>query len=66
MILTAVVALSENYAVGKDVKLPWHLPEELQHFKRTTTGHTLVMGRLTWDSIGRPLPGRRPPRPPTG
>ena len=39
--------------------MPWHLPEDLAHFKRTTLGHCIVMGRKTWDSIGRPLPGRR-------
>ncbi|PLX47225.1 MAG: hypothetical protein C0613_14715 [Desulfobulbaceae bacterium] len=53
-----LVAMAENRAIGKDNKIPWHIPEEVAHFKRTTMGHTLIMGRKTYDSIGRPLPGR--------
>ena len=45
--------------IGKDGGLPWHLPEDLKLFKRHTTGHPIVMGRKTWDSIGRPLPNRQ-------
>ncbi len=51
--------MSSNRAIGKDNKMPWHLPEDLQHFKATTLGHTMIMGRKTFDSIGRPLPGRK-------
>ncbi len=45
--------------IGINNQLPWHLPEDLKHFKNTTLGHTLIMGRKTFDSIGKPLPGRR-------
>ncbi|MCS0672117.1 dihydrofolate reductase [Cytobacillus firmus] len=51
-------AMDQNRVIGKDNKLPWHLPEDLKFFKRTTMGHPIAMGRKTWDSIGRPLPGR--------
>ncbi|WHY32774.1 dihydrofolate reductase [Cytobacillus firmus] len=51
-------AMDENRVIGRDNKLPWHLPEDLKFFKRTTMGHPIAMGRKTWDSIGRPLPGR--------
>jgi dihydrofolate reductase len=57
--VTLVAALGRNRAIGLDGKMPWHLPAELQHFKRTTMGRTIVMGRKTWQSIGRPLPGRQ-------
>ena len=56
---TIVVATANGGAIGRDGDLPWHLPEDLAHFRRMTMGHTLVMGRRTWESIGRPLPGRR-------
>jgi dihydrofolate reductase len=56
---TLVVAIAKNRAIGLDNKMPWHLPEDLQHFKKTTLGHTLIMGRKTFDSIGKALPGRR-------
>lgn len=56
---TIIVARARNGAIGLDNRLPWHLPEDLAHFRRTTMGHTLLMGRKTWESIGRPLPGRR-------
>ncbi len=56
---TIVVATARDGAIGRDGELPWHLPEDLAHFRRVTMGHTLVMGRRTWESIGRPLPGRR-------
>ena len=56
---TIVVATAKGGAIGRDGALPWHLPEDLAHFRRVTMGHTLVMGRRTWESIGRPLPGRR-------
>lgn len=56
--IVGIVAISENYAIGRDGKLPWHYPADLRHFKETTMGGTLVMGSSTWRSIGRPLPGR--------
>jgi dihydrofolate reductase len=58
MITSAIVAIAENYAIGKDNQLPWHLPEDLKFFKRTTMGKPVIMGRKTYDSMGRPLPGR--------
>ena len=58
MKLSIFVALSENNVIGRDGGLPWRLPDELKYLKRTTMGHTLLMGRKTYDSIGRPLPGR--------
>jgi len=57
--LALVVAVSENGVIGRDGGLPWHIPEDLRHFKQRTLGHAIVMGRRTYDSIGRPLPGRR-------
>jgi dihydrofolate reductase len=57
--LTLVVAIDAQRGIGINNKLPWHLPEDLAHFKRTTSGHPIVMGRKTYDSIGRPLPNRR-------
>jgi dihydrofolate reductase len=57
--LTIVVAMDAKNGIGVDNQLPWHLPEDLAHFKRVTLGHPIVMGRKTFDSIGRPLPGRR-------
>lgn len=57
--LTIVVATDRNNGIGINNQLPWHLPEDLAHFKRTTSGHPIIMGRKTFDSIGRPLPNRR-------
>ena len=57
--LALVVAMSRNRVIGVDGGLPWHIPEDLKHFRRVTLGHAIVMGRKTWDSIGRPLPKRR-------
>ncbi|NEX61673.1 dihydrofolate reductase [Noviherbaspirillum galbum] len=57
--LTAVVAMDLNGGIGIDNKLPWRLPEDMAHFKRTTIGHPVIMGRKTFDSIGKPLPNRR-------
>lgn len=59
MRVTIVVARARNGVIGRDNGLPWHLPEDLRHFKATTLGHPIVMGRHTFESIGRPLPGRR-------
>ncbi len=53
-----VAAVAENGVIGAAGGIPWHLPEDFAHFKAVTLGHTLVMGRATYDSIGRPLPGR--------
>ena len=57
--LTLVVAIDAQRGIGIGNKLPWHLPEDLAHFKRVTLGQPIIMGRKTFDSIGRPLPGRR-------
>lgn len=59
MRLTAVVAATENDVIGRDNGMPWHLPADLQHFKSVTLGHPVLMGRKTFEAIGRPLPGRR-------
>jgi dihydrofolate reductase len=56
--MIAVAAMSANRVIGADGQIPWHLPEDLRWFKELTTGGTLLMGRVTFDSIGRPLPGR--------
>jgi len=56
--LSLIAAVARNQVVGIDNKLPWHLPEDLKYFKATTSGHPIIMGRKTYDSIGRPLPGR--------
>ena len=53
-----IAAVARNRVIGHLGGIPWHLPEDFAHFKATTLGHTLVMGRATYDSIGRPLPGR--------
>jgi len=57
--LTLVAAMGRNRAIGLAGRMPWHLPAELQHFKRVTMGKSIVMGRKTWQAIGRPLPGRQ-------
>ena len=56
--LELVVAVARNGVIGRGNALPWRLPADLGHFKRVTMGHPILMGRRTWDSIGRPLPGR--------
>lgn len=58
MKLALICAMSENRVIGRDNGLPWHLSEDLKYFKRTTMGHSMIMGRNTWESIGRALPGR--------
>ena len=58
MKLTAVAAISKNLVIGKDNSLPWNIPEDLKRFKELTTGSPIVMGRKTFESIGRPLPNR--------
>jgi dihydrofolate reductase len=57
--LILIAAMDRQRGIGKGNALLWHLPQDLQHFKRTTLGCPVIMGRKTWDSIGRPLPGRR-------
>lgn len=59
MKLAIIVAVARNRVIGKEGKLPWHISEDLKRFKRLTTGHTVLMGRKTYESIGRPLPNRR-------
>jgi dihydrofolate reductase len=59
MLIALIVAMSQNRVIGRDGRLPWHLPADLQRFKGLTLGQTLLMGRKTHQSIGRPLPGRR-------
>lgn len=56
--LCLIVAMTPDRVIGINNTLPWHLPRDLQHFKKTTMGCPVIMGRKTWDSIGRPLPGR--------
>lgn len=58
MKLFHVVAIANNRVIGKDNKLPWHFPADLKFFKQLTTGHTVIMGRKTFESIGKPLPNR--------
>lgn len=57
--ISIIVAVDNNDAIGKNNQLLWHLPNDLKFFKRTTSGHTVIMGRKTYDSIGKPLPNRR-------
>jgi dihydrofolate reductase len=59
MRISIIAAMSENGVIGRGGRLPWHLSTDLKRFKQLTMGHTLIMGRKTWESIGRPLPGRR-------
>lgn len=56
--IAQIVAISRNYTIGKDNQLPWHLPADLQHFKNLTQGGIVIMGRKTFESIGKPLPNR--------
>lgn len=56
--LCLIAALAQNRVIGRDNQLPWHLPADLKHFKAKTLGKPIIMGRKTWDSLGRPLPGR--------
>jgi dihydrofolate reductase len=57
--ISMIAAMADNRVIGFDNKMPWHLPADLQHFKKVTTGKPIIMGRKTFESIGRPLPGRR-------
>jgi dihydrofolate reductase len=56
--IIGIVAVSQNLAIGKNGKLPWHYSSDLKHFKRTTVGNAVVMGSTTWREIGKPLPSR--------
>lgn len=57
--LNIIVAYTDNHVIGKDNTMPWHIPGDLANFKKTTVGSPIIMGRKTWESLGRPLPGRR-------
>ena len=59
MHLILIAALNNKRVIGKNGKIPWHIPEDIQRFKQHTTGHTVLMGRKTFESIGKQLPGRR-------
>ncbi len=59
MRLALIAAVARNRVIGRGGKIPWHIPEDLKRFKRLTLGHAVLMGRRTWESLGRPLPGRR-------
>ncbi|MFA7381980.1 MAG: dihydrofolate reductase [Desulfurivibrionaceae bacterium] len=59
MKIILIGAMAKNRVIGRDNAIPWHIPDELQRFKATTMGHTLIMGRKTFESIGHPLPGRK-------
>ncbi len=59
MTISIIVAIADNGAIGKGNKLLWHISEDLRYFKKVTTGYPVIMGRKTWESLGRPLPGRR-------
>jgi len=58
-VIKIIVAMDRKRAIGKDGKIPWHLPEDLRRFRKLTLGHAVIMGRRTFESIGRPLQGRR-------
>lgn len=58
MIISLIVAVAQNNVIGKNNKLPWYLPADLKYFKQTTAGHTVIMGRGTFESLGKALPGR--------
>ena len=58
MKISIIVAVAENGVIGSGGKIPWHIPEDLKHFKEVTIGHHIIMGRKTFESIGHPLPGR--------
>jgi dihydrofolate reductase len=59
MQISAIVAISENGVIGFENRLPWHLPADLRYFKKLTNSHTIIMGRKTYESIGKPLPNRQ-------
>ena len=57
-VITLIAAMAENRVIGRDGKIPWHIPEDLRRFREVTMGHPLIVGRRTFESIGGPLPGR--------
>jgi dihydrofolate reductase len=57
--LCLVLAVAKNGVIGNNGKVPWRVPEDLKHFRASTTGHAVIMGRKTWDEVGKPLPNRR-------
>lgn len=59
MTISIIAAIASNSGIGKDNRLLWHIPEDLKHFKKITSGHAVIMGRKTFDSIGKPLPNRQ-------
>src|SRR3954451_1423128 len=59
MRISIIAAVAENGVIGRQGKLPWRMSDDLRRFKQLTMGHTIIMGRRTWESIGRALPGRR-------
>jgi dihydrofolate reductase len=59
MMLSIIVAIAKNNAIGKDNQLLWHISEDLKYFRQVTSGHTVIMGRKTFESIGKPLPNRK-------
>lgn len=59
MTISIIAAVADNGAIGRNNQLLWHITEDLRYFKRITTGHTVIMGRKTWESLGKPLPNRR-------
>jgi len=59
MSVALIVAASENNVIGKDGTMPWHLPDDWKYFRKVTNGYPVIMGRVTYESIGKPLPGRR-------
>ena len=59
MTISIIAAVADNGAIGRNNQLLWHIKEDLRYFKRITTGHTVIMGRKTWESLGKPLPNRR-------
>lgn len=56
--VSMIVAATRNQVIGRDNQMPWHLPDDLRYFKQRTLGKPIIMGRKTWESLGRPLPGR--------
>ncbi len=59
MRISIIAAFARNYTIGQGNRIPWRIPDDLRRFKRLTMGHHLIIGRKTWESIGRPLPGRK-------
>lgn len=58
MEIILIAAMAKNRVIGRNNRIPWHIPEEMRHFKETTMGHAVIMGRKTFESMGKPLPGR--------